>query len=264
MWQSILIVAVPLLDIWTIGRAILRGHGVQGTIAWVMTIIAFPVFGALLYFALASPSVKRLKIRKQRAAQTIRATVGPEPEPAVPLHPLMDLAASLTDMEPTSGNEATLLAENDLAFRAIEEAMEAAEHRIWAEYYMVRNDETGHRFLDILLERARAGVEVLFIHDAVGSAGLDASRLDSIRDAGGQVVAFHPVNPLKHRWSVHLRNHKKLVIVDDTIGFTGGMNVGDEYSGRRRFRGKASFRDTHLMIRGPAVHDLARTFLEDW
>ncbi|MBI4862228.1 MAG: cardiolipin synthase [Candidatus Riflebacteria bacterium] len=102
------------------------------------------------------------------------------------------------------------------------------------------------------------------IYDAVGSLNIDHSRLEAIQAAGGRVEAFLPLNPLRRRWSVHLRNHRKLIVVDGTRGFTGGMNVGDEYSGRARRKGATHYQDTHIDIRGPAVADLEMTFIEDW
>jgi len=102
------------------------------------------------------------------------------------------------------------------------------------------------------------------LYDALGSMGLDAARLRDLKSAGGRVEAFLPINPLRRRWSVHLRNHRKLIIVDGRIGFTGGMNVGDEYSGSSRRRESRVFHDTHLMLRGPAVAEMAQTFAEDW
>src|SRR6185312_2220654 len=89
-------------------------------------------------------------------------------------------------------------------------------------------------------------------------------RLKALRAAGGLAEEFLPFNPLRRRWAVQLRNHRKIVIVDGQIGFTGGMNVADEYSGRARRRGGAHFRDAMLVLRGPVVDDLAQTFAEDW
>ena len=120
--------------------------------------------------------------------------------------------------------------ESTQAFEQIENAVRSAQRSVWAEYYLIRRDETGKRFLDLLAERARAGVEVRLLYDAAGSIGLDSHRVALIVTAGGQVQAFHRLNPLRRRWSFHLRNHRKLIVVDGAIGFTGGMNVGDEYS----------------------------------
>jgi cardiolipin synthase len=107
-------------------------------------------------------------------------------------------------------------------------------------------------------------VEVRLLYDAFGSLGIDRKRLSAIRAGGGKVEEFLPMNPLRQRWAIHLRNHRKVILIDDQTGFTGGMNMGDEYSGRARRRGGQFFRDTHLLVRGPAVSDLALIFAEDW
>ncbi|MGH9360340.1 MAG: cardiolipin synthase, partial [Thermoanaerobaculia bacterium] len=158
-----------------------------------------------------------------------------------------------------------LLTENDRAFESVERAIGEARRSIWAEFYLIRNDETGRLFLDLLARRAREGLEVRLLYDAFGSFWLDAGLLRGIRRAGGRAEAFLPLNPLRRRWAIHLRNHRKMVIADGEAGFTGGMNMGDEYSGRARRRGgQRHFRDTHLELRGPAVADLAQIFAEDW
>ena len=118
--------------------------------------------------------------------------------------------------------------------------------------------------LFLLIERARQGLEVRLLYDAVGSMGLDGRRLKALVAAGGRAEGFMPMNPLRRRWSLDLRNHRKLIIVDGALAFTGGMNVGDEYSGRSRRRGSTHYHDTHLCLRGPVVADLARIFAEDW
>jgi len=178
--------------------------------------------------------------------------------------PLLHLAYQLTGLPPTEGNRVDLLADDVKAFQRMEEAIKAAKRYVWAEYYIIGNDVTGRRFLKLLAKKAREGVAVRLLYDAVGSLGLDARRLAAIRNAGGRAEAFLPLNPLRRRWSVHLRNHRKFIVIDGQIGFTGGMNVADEYSGRARRRGQWHFRDYHLSIHGPAAGDLASEFVEDW
>lgn len=256
--------AIAILDLFAIARALVRGHGVTSTVAWICGVIAFPGVGALAYLLLANPSIRRT-VRRRAAASTSTASAAGAPSP-VPADDrrLSTLAAELTGFAPTAGNRVSLLVEEVGAFEEIEAALAQARETIWAEYYIVKNDETGHRFLELLAERARAGVRVLLLCDAVGSMGLDAGRLRAIRAAGGRVEPFLPLNPLRRRWSVHLRNHRKLIVVDGTVAFTGGMNVGDEYSGRSKRRGGQHFRDTHLAIEGPAVRQYAELFVEDW
>jgi cardiolipin synthase A/B len=253
--------------------AIYRGHGVERTLAWIFAIWAIPIGGAVAYFAFAQPSVRRVRRRMRAASESVRLVSG-NVEFMKSGHgrkrvqaldgPLLHLAHQVTGLPPTEGNQVELLAEDQQAFQRMELAIKAAQRFIWAEYYIIGNDVTGRRFLGLLANKARKGVSVRLLYDAVGSLGLDAKRLAAIRKAGGRAEAFLPLNPLRRRWSVHLRNHRKFVVVDGEIGFTGGMNVADQYSGRARRRGQWHFRDYHLALRGPAVGDLASEFIEDW
>jgi cardiolipin synthase len=268
--SSVLLLAI---DVYCIGVAVYRTHGVERTLAWVFAILALPGVGALAYFLLAQPSIRRTTRRRRRAWASVRGATAQRSSASLcgekhlgqePSASLLHLVQKLTGLAPTGGNKVELLADDERAFARIESALQNARQFIWAEYYLIRNDETGHRFLDLLVEKARQGVEVLLLYDALGSLGLDGKRLKAIRDAGGAAEAFLPLNPLGRRWSVHLRNHRKMIIVDGEIGFTGGMNVGDEYSGRARRRGKRHFHDSHLAVYGPAVGDLEQVFAEDW
>ncbi len=259
------------IDLVAILRAVTRAHGVQKTLAWLLAIVAFPVVGGILYLTLANPSIRRTTRRRiarrlsmRGAGHHGRTRAEDEPRIAASLESVFALASNVAGLAPTAGSCVDLLVDNSRMFRQMEQALERAQHTIWAEYYIVRNDETGRRFLEILAERARNGVEVRFLYDALGSWRIDPARTRAIRAAGGHVEAFLPLNPLRRRWAVHLRNHRKIVIVDGEVGFTGGMNVGDEYSGRARRRGGVTFRDTALEMHGPAVADLAQIFIEDW
>ena len=265
-WAELAIgLLVTALDVAAIARAVYRAHGVERTLAWILAIIAFPGVGAAAYLLAASPSVRLTTSRKQRAAHALqRQTCAEVPGELAQDCAVLQLSSQLTGLTPSTGNRVTLLAESDAAFEQIESALGAARDRIYAEYYLIRRDNTGHRFLDLLAARARDGVEVKLLYDAVGSLGVDSDRLATIRQAGGRAEVFLPVNPFGRRWSVHLRNHRKLIAVDGQVGFTGGMNVGDEYSGRARRRGGLHFRDSHLALTGPSVLDLEQVFLEDW
>jgi cardiolipin synthase A/B len=256
------------VNAWAIVRTISRGHGVNGTLAWIFAIIAFPLIGVVAFFVIASPSVKRVTLRKRRASAEVRRRLAANNALSGNLHEpadsLLDLAATLTGLPPTTGNEVSLLTDEGPTFDRIEAALQKAKRYIWSEYYVIRNDLTGRRFLDILAERAKAGIEVRLIYDALGSMTINAGRLEAVIRAGGRSSAFQPMNPLRRRLSVHLRNHRKLIVLDGEVGFTGGMNVGDEYSGRRHREGVRTYHDSHLELRGPAVRQLAHAFIEDW
>lgn len=280
--STVVTLSVAVLDVYAIASAITRRVGVEATLAWIFAILALPGAGALAYLMLAGPSIQRTTRRKRAAALGVRAAAATAaraapgaPPAADALTPaeisLLRLAAGLTDLPPTGGNEVELLAENTHAFETMEDALQSARRSIWAESYIIQKDDTGQRFLDLLIAKAKLGVEVRLLYDAVGSFSIDAPRLRALREAGGRAAAFLPVNPLRKRWSVQLRNHRKIIVVDGEVGFTGGMNIGNEYSGRLRRKLREArrpepdhFQDAHLLLRGPAVADLAQTFAEDW
>lgn len=263
-----------VLDIYVIGRVISREHGVERTLAWIFAVLAFPILGAVTYFLIASPNIKRTTRKKRIRADQVKDfsnfkgnehsllwTQRPHSEQ---IQSLFRLTSALTGLEPTCTNTVTMLKTDESAFQRIEQCLHSAEKYIWTEYYIIRNDETGKRFLDILVEKAAQGIQVYLLYDALGSMQISASRLRKIKNAGGKTVSFLPFNPLRRRWAVHLRNHRKIIIIDGKLGFTGGMNVGDEYSGRGLKKGEQHFHDSHLEITGPAVVHLSQIFAEDW
>jgi cardiolipin synthase len=307
-WGSGLIL---LIDLIVIVRAVSRGHGVENTLAWVMAILALPLVGALAYLTLASPSIKRTTRRKRLRNQPLRSaassrdwtTAGGASASRGRVHNLcppdsaeaavLQMASTLTGLDAWRGNEVTLLVDAEDAASQMAATLRSAQRSIWAEFYIIKKDATGARFLEILAEQARKGLEVRLLYDRLGSLGIDAERLEALRAAGGRVETFLPLNPLRQRYAINLRNHRKLIVVDGEVGFTGGMNVGDEYSGRigsritRQVKGQLqrsfgsgpppvkretetgagpadTFRDTHLKLCGPAVADLAQIFAEDW
>lgn len=261
-------IALYILAFYAVVLAITRGHGVDGTLAWIFAILAFPGVGAIAYLLLASPSIKRTTRRKKMTIAALRKAVpkgfSPEMLKNMPAASIMRMAYQLTYLVPKAGNEIEILSGNETAFEHIESALKAAKKSIWAEYYIIQHDETGKRFMDILAAKAKEGIEVRLLYDALGSMSIDAEALKRIQAAGGKVEAFLPLNPFRRKWSAHLRNHRKIIVVDNQVGFMGGMNVGDEYSGSGRKKSDQRFRDTHMSIRGPAVGDLALIFAEDW
>ncbi len=174
----------------------------------------------------------------------------------------MRLTQEGCDTLPTIGNAITLLNDTNVILRRIEEAIMAARESVHLEYYIWRADATGRRVRDLLIERARAGVKVRFLYDSLGSLYLGREFLHPMRDAGITVATFLPGQSFRERWSFNLRSHRKLVVVDGRVGFTGGMNIGDEYLGRNKLLG--FWRDTHLQMTGPVVLQLQQVFAEDW
>ncbi len=157
-------------------------------------------------------------------------------------------------------NDITLYTGGDEAFSAYLAAIDAAERRVWLETYIFEPDRLGRLVLAALLRARERGCEVSLLYDAFGSPRLQRSDTAALEEAGGVVRAF---NPLWHRRGLPLwmRDHRKILIADD-VGFSGGMNISEDYAGPRLGNGR--FRDTMARVCGPAVHDLARVFANSW
>ena len=147
-------------------------------------------------------------------------------------------------------------------FPAMMDAIESAKSSVLMEMYIWADDRTGNQFREVLIDRAKHGCTVRVIYDAVGSFSLPGHFVDSMQEAGIEVIQYHPVAPWRPRWGLNRRDHKKILVVDDRIGFTGGINLSDENLPVEQ-GGKAWF-DWHVGLEGPAVHDLALAFRHTW
>ena len=162
------------------------------------------------------------------------------------------------------GNRVCLLTEANATYAALEQALRDAREHINLEYYVWRDDETGRAFGDLLCEKAAEGVECRLLLDAVGCWQLGRGFIRRLVDAGVRVAFFLPIHPfrLRKRWSVHLRNHRKIAVVDGVTALVGSQNIGDEYRGRKKRL--SPWFDTHMRIDGPAALFLQQVFAEDW
>jgi cardiolipin synthase len=241
-------------------------------LAWCLLVILVPFLGMLLFMLLGYQHVQRPMLRKRRHRARFREThqaVKREEVPgAAPLERetgwggMARLAQKFDAFPLTPGNQIDFYHEGQPAYDAKLEAIRAAQHHIHLEYFIFQPDDSGHLFLTELTKKARAGVEVRLVYDAMGSHHLKRRFLRPLLDAGGKAGAFLPLNPLSRRSQVNLRNHRKILVVDGKVGFTGGLNIGDEYLGKVPRYG--FWRDTHLRLEGPMVAGLQRVFTEDW
>ncbi len=160
-----------------------------------------------------------------------------------------------------SGNEVTDLQNGDQIFPAMLAAIRAAQRTVTFETYIYWSGDIGQQFADALSERARAGVKVHVLLDWVGSAKMDDSYLAEMQRAGVQIEKFH-----KPHWynlaRLNNRTHRKLLVVDGKVGFTGGVGIAPQWTGHAQ--DPEHWRDTHYQVRGPAVAHMQATFLDNW
>ncbi|MEO6917809.1 MAG: cardiolipin synthase [Collimonas sp.] len=186
---------------------------------------------------------------------------------------LAAMEEAVTGSRLITGNKVTLLFDGPQTTTAMIAAIEQAKSTINFETYIFDQDQLGLRFADLLIEKQRAGVQVNIIYDSVGSIGTPAEFFEHMRAAGIKLVEFNPVNPLKRfgRWQLNHRDHRKILVVDGKIGFTGGVNISAAYANSSLFRsrrkadaGAVGWRDTHVQIEGPAVASLQLLFMQTW
>lgn len=155
-----------------------------------------------------------------------------------------------------------MLRDGDETYGAMLAAIASARRSVCFETYILAADRTGDRFKDALVARARAGVAVRVLYDAVGSFGLPASWLAGLREAGVEIVEFNPIAPWRAGRGMSHRDHRKVLVVDDEVAFTGGLNIANDYASVAD--GGRGWHDAHCRVRGAIVLDLARLFRRTW
>ena len=160
------------------------------------------------------------------------------------------------------GNQVTLLHDGEQCYPAMLHAIESAKEEIFLEMYWFASDTTGERFANALIEKAREGIQVFVIYDAIGSFEADPAQWKKMRAAGCYVFEYNPIALWRRRFRIGVvnnRNHRKMLIVDRNIGFTGGVNIGDPWASAQD--GGEGWRDDMIRVEGPAVNQMCRIFL---
>lgn len=281
-WRSIIGLSYLALVVVTIALLIHEKRDPVKAWAWLLVIALVPVAGMLIYMLFGRNHRRRkffsragLKnlagFQKQvrRQLRELRA-LGQEEEDfpeGSPAANARDNLGIITLLLNNSGalltlhNRPKILQGGKQTFAAIFEALEGAQRSIHLEYYIFEDDRVGRRIGRILMQKARAGVEVRLIYDDVGSWNLSRRFLRKLRAAGVETGCFMPVAFPWLTSRVNCRNHRKILVVDGTLGFTGGVNIAERYLTGNHL---GKWRDTHLQIEGEAVHTLQGVFMVDW
>lgn len=241
------------------------------TLTWLVVLGSFPVLGFIFYM-LFGRNVRKRRLFHQKAlmdrqtAQKIEGNRSYTEEEMLSLgdgHRTMFQLATNIGRSPISfSTDTEVLTDGEETFSKILEELEKATHHIHLEYYIVRHDEIGTKIKNVLIKKAKSGVNVRFLYDAVGSWTLSKKYIRELRESGVEVISFSPVRLPFFNNKINFRNHRKIIVIDGTIGFVGGLNIGDEYLGKNEYFG--FWRDTHLFVKGEAVRTLQLIFLQDW
>jgi cardiolipin synthase len=210
------------------------------------------------------------------STRRVAAQLAAEGKPDLALHHLKQLAAQ-GDAHLYRHNAARLLIDGPQTFSAMRAAVRAARSRVLLESYIFDDEGLAAEMGALLVSKAREGVGVAVLYDSLGSREASDSFFEGLRAGGVSVCAFNPVNPLRRPgyWGINHRDHRKFLVADNQIGFTGGINISKVYSsgssgsaGRRRGGAEDwredGWRDTQIELRGPVVPALAAAFEEHW
>jgi cardiolipin synthase len=223
----------------------------------------------------ATPTVKTprgMLDNKQAAALLRKRWANASPD----LKQLAVLEEQATGAPLIPGNKVTLLFDGPATMREMMAAARDAKTSINLETYIFDQDPIGLQFAELLMEKRRQGVVVNIIADGVGTLATPKEFFERLRAAGINVLIFNPVNPLQRpgNWQLNNRDHRKIMVVDGKVGFTGGINISETYANSSLFRSRkkpgsvnkddVGWRDTHIRIEGPAVAALQYAFVDNW
>ncbi|MEO8365159.1 MAG: cardiolipin synthase [Pseudoxanthomonas sp.] len=243
------------------GWIVLQKREPVATLSWVLSLAMLPYLGYLVYFLLGPQKITRQRLRRHLSRKGLDSydAICPVDDGC---SELALLGQATTGLPPSSATSVRMLVDGAATYDALIEAVAAATNHVHLEYYIYMPDQTGTRLRDALVERARAGVKVRLLLDAVGSSKVNQRFLQPLLEAGGEFSWFHPTRfrPFTRPW-LNLRTHRKIVVVDGRVGFTGGINITDEENERIDSN---AYRDLHLRLEGDVVRGLQVVFVEDW
>ncbi len=236
------------------------------SIAWIITIISLPVVGLILYALFGRDFRKGNTVKKANKAYA-EALKGLDEKfdqgnPVEGYENLSQLIYNLCNEKLYSNTYIKPFTDGASLYESIFADIESAKETIFAEYYIIENDKISDRFIDTLIKKANEGVKVKIVVDAVGSWKVKNKTKQRLADAGIEYHEFLPVSLPFFGRKINYRNHRKILLIDNEIGYIGGMNVADRYIEGKKSIGK--WRDTHIKVIGDGIQGLAKVFRRDY
>ncbi len=243
-------------------------------LGYLALIVLLPIVGSLIYLAVGrnyrreriydkklikdETEYKDVKLQLKDIFQDVEARRSED------LGHFSGVASQLSNqMHLTSdNNKVTLLTNGEQKFPSVLEALKEAKDHIHIQYYIYGDDIIGNQVADILEQKAKDGVEVRLIYDDFGAHGIKNTVAKKLRKAGAQVAPFYELKLPVMANRLNYRNHRKIIVIDGTTGFVGGINMSDKYDNSKE--NELYWRDTHVKLEGSAVLNLQHIFIGDW
>lgn len=267
MWLKAFIIASYVLGFICAAMAILRSRTPQGATAWVMSLLSFPFISVPLYILIGRNKFEGYNTKRrvldyevQKEFENLKTISTDYLSRKDEIKIISRLVSPHNQPGFTRRNRIKLLINHDQAFPEMLQEMENARDYIIFQYYVVRGDTTGMRFFDVLIRKAKEGIKVTFMNDAIGVM-VPKHIMKEMVDAGVNVGTFNE-STRKGKLQINFRNHRKILVVDGRVAFLGGLNIGDEYAGLKEKYG--SWRDTNVRIEGPSVIAAQLASAKDW
>ena len=245
------------------------------TIAWILVLILLPIVGLVFYLFFGQEyrkhkifsrngikSLGKFRELSSKQLRKIKHTHLNYNNEIQKKENIIKLLLNNSNSLLTIGNKLQILNNGDQTFNAIIKAIENAKHHIHFEYYIISDDKIGNKLKNLLIKKCKEGVEVRIIIDDVGSWSLSNKFISELKENGIEIYQFMEVRFPRFTSKMNFRNHRKIIIIDGEIGFTGGINIADRYIEGVKKIGR--WRDTHLQITGDAVACLQVIFTADW
>lgn len=271
--EDVLLVLYILVVIGICIRIIMYSDNPSSAMAYLLLVITFPIIGIIFYLSVGFNYRKRKLYLKKI---NIDEKSFPELEEKIRQNSLRTLLEVKDELGQyyslakflknksfiSNNNKVEVFINGEEKFPKLMEDLLAAKHHIHIEYYIFENDIIGNQIADILIQKAKEGLEIRVIYDDFGSQGIRKKFTDRLNKAGVETSAFYKVHFILLANRLNYRNHRKIIIIDGIIGYVGGINIGDNYinSGKNQLY----WRDTHIKIVGLSVINLQYIFLSDW
>lgn len=274
-WISVIgLIFIYLFAVFIILRTLLQNRNPVSTLSWVLVLVTLPYLGLFLYFFFGQRLSKRWIFRRMKVRELVKIRQVSdsqlkalndvddiEEEQVLKNLKIIRLLLKENSSFLSVNNQIDNFHDGASVYEALYADLAKAEKFIHIQYYLFEEGEVASRIQSILLERLGQGVAVSLMVDGIGSLSLSEAYIKTLREAGAEVLVFRPVRFPHLTSKINYRNHRKIVVVDGVIGYTGGINIADKYifgDGDLGF-----WRDTHIRIAGDAVKMLEAVFLVD-